>query len=59
MLSKEDKVEYSNHLNFIKYIANIDEIKKNYYEDKWIRIDGERIHLRNVIICLKEKTENI
>ncbi len=55
LLSKEDKVEYSNHLNFIKHLLEIEEVKNNYHQDKWIRLDGEKIHLYNVILSLKDK----
>ncbi len=56
LLTKEDKVEYSNHLNFIKHLLDIEEIKNNYCQDKWVRINNEKIHLRNVIIKMREKT---
>lgn len=55
LLSKEDKVEYSNHLNFMKNLLEIEEVKNNYHQDKWIQINGEKFHLYNIILSLKDK----
>ncbi len=58
LLNAEDKVEYSNHLHFINYLKKIPELKELYYEDKKVSIFGEKIYLRNVLVCIKEKSDN-
>ncbi len=59
LLSPIDKAKFSNHIKFTEYLKNMSILRDLYVENKLVMIDGVRIKLTNVFLCLKEKKEEI
>jgi hypothetical protein len=57
LLSPIDKTKFSNHLKFTEYLKNMSILRDLYVENKLVMVDGVRMKLTNVFLCLKEKKE--